>query len=120
MTASSYQVERLLERLRQAREWLPWPAYRRWSGQDPVHMSPAAEEAVARMPSHPPGAGRPPSLASVRDGRRYAPVVEEERERRAGSFMAPPYPEPPLPGRIPKLPRAAAPRRRPRPAGEAD
>lgn len=119
MTASSYQMERLLDRLRRVREWLPRPAYRRWGGMDPVRTSPAAEEAAEAVHPSAPAAPRAPSLAAVREGRRYAPAVEEERERRAGSFMEPP-PEAPLPRPIPKLPRTATPRRRPRPAGEAD
>lgn len=120
MTASSFQMERLLDRLRQAREWLPWPAYRSRRVSDPVRMSPAAEQAAESLRAQGVSAPAPLSMAAVRDLRQYAPAVEEERERRAGSFMEPPFPETPPPGHIPKRPRTAAPRRRPRPAGDAD
>jgi hypothetical protein len=120
MPVSSYQVERLLDRLRRLGGWATWPAYRRWRGADPVRLSRAAHAAQPEPTPDPPLAPRPvpplaprpvPPLAAVRDGRRYPPVVEQERERRAGSFMEPPYPDPPPPGHIPKLGRAP---RRPR------
>lgn len=104
---SSYQMERLLDRLRRLRDWLPWPAGRRWAGADPVRLSAAARERAA--PAAPPGG--PPSVEAVRDRTAYPPRVEAERERRAGSFMEPPYPDEPLP-EIPKVERAT-PRRRP-------
>lgn len=110
MPVSSYQVERLLDRLRRLGGWVPWPAYRRWRGADPVRLSRAAHAAQPE-PEPALAPGPVPPLAAVRDGRRYPPVVEQERERRAGSFMEPPYPDPPPPGHIPKLGRAP---RRPR------
>jgi hypothetical protein len=119
MAHSSYQVERLIDRLRRLSDWLTWPAYRRWRGEDPVRVSRAAREAAP--PSAPPRAEWP-SLAAVRDWRRYPPQVEAERERRAGTFMRPPYvpftEEAPAP-RIPRLERETR-RRRPRAMADAD
>jgi hypothetical protein len=127
MTPSSYQVERLLEHLRRLGDWLAWPAFPRVGGGDPVRMSRAGVRAAREAEPVPPAARRgprPPSLAAVRDAQRYAPVVEAERERRAGSFMRPPYPDEPPPTRIPKLAAQAAPkagrRRKPRRVNEAD
>ncbi len=96
MRYSSYQIERLLERLRQ---WLGQPAPRRW--HDPVRVSRRGATAAARLErTEPP----PPlaSLAAVRDRQRRPPAVEYEQERRAGSFLEPPYPETPAP----PIPRA--------------
>jgi hypothetical protein len=123
MAHSSYQVERLLDRLRRARDWLPWPTYRRWGAADSVRVSAAAERAVQEAAQAPAAlvvaTPRPPSLAAVRDARRFAPVVEEERERRAGSFMRPPYPDEPPPPHIPRLDGRPGRRLRPRPVGRA-
>ncbi|HKI99374.1 MAG TPA: hypothetical protein VKB51_12955 [bacterium] len=123
MIYSSYQVERLLERLRRARGWLPWPAYQRWGGMDPVRMSRAAAQAGRDAEAAGPVAVpplRPPALAAVRDARRFAPLVEAERERRAGSFMRPPYPDESPAPHIPKIERKTAPRKNPRRLVEAD
>ena len=126
MTQSSYQVQRLLARLRRLGRWLTWPAHRPWAGVDAVQTTAAAKQAAhaaADAVAERGGSGRSavlPSVAAVRDPDRYEAVVEAERERRAGSFMQPPYP-PDLPAeRIPKLPRTAAPRPRPRVLGEGD
>jgi hypothetical protein len=121
MIYSSYQVERLIDRLRQLGDWLPWPAYQRWRGMDRVRIRRAAAEAARAARGEPGGPRRraPPSVAAVRAGRRYAPLVEEEQERRAGSFMQPPYPDDAPAQRIPRVSREAR-RRRSAPVGEGD
>lgn len=122
MIYSSYQVERLIDRLRRLSDWLPWPAYRRWRGAERVRIRRVAAEAAeaargVRAGAAPPAAGPPPSVAAVRAGRRYPPLVEEERERRAGSFMRPPYPDASPSPHIPRTPRGKR-RRRPRAMAE--
>lgn len=122
MSQSSYQVERLIEHLRRLGDWLSWPAYRRWRGEDPVRLSRAARQST---PAAGGGAVRarssaPATLEGVRELRRYAPEVEAERERRAGMFMEPPYPDEPPPSHIPKLERVVRRRARARPVGDAD
>jgi hypothetical protein len=122
MSYSSYQMQRLLERLRILSEWLNGPVYRRWRGEDPVRVSRAGRQSAQAAGSGGPPASSAaaPGLAAVRDPRRLQPLVEEERERRAGSFMQPPYPDEPPPAHIPKAGPRPARRRRPRPVGEGD
>jgi len=78
MSLSTYQLERFLDRLRRFRGWLAHPG----------------ESRLTR-----------PRVDRVREDKTYPPQVENERERRAGSFMNPPYPHPPNSPRIPKLRR---------------
>ncbi len=121
MIYSSYQVERLIDRLRRVSDWLPWPAYGRWRGADRVRIRRAAAEAerAARGGAAAPAPGPVPSVAAVRAARLYPPLVEEEQERRAGSFMHPPYPDPPPGPHIPRMPGGKR-RRRPRLMAEGD
>lgn len=120
MAYSSYQVERVIERLRQLRDWLPWPAHRRWRGEDPVRVSAAARRAAdAAREERGAGPVPPPAVEAVRERHRYPPAVERERERRAGSFMEPPYPDEPLPP-IPRRGHWQPRRRTARPLTEGD
>lgn len=100
MTTSGYQVQRLIARLR---DWLGAEQSAQPAPPDPVRLSGAGRREAAS------GGGRPPS--AVRSGlweqQERPPAVERERERRAGSFMRPPYPDPPSPSHIPKLRKAA-------------
>jgi hypothetical protein len=123
MLYSSYQVERLLEHLRRFSRWLAWPAHKPWNGGDPVHVSRAAHPSdrdEQAAPAGRPAGALPPMLDTVRDARRFAPVVEQERERRAGSFMQPPYPDEPPASHVPKAGPRPTPRRRARTVGEGD
>lgn len=100
MGFSSYQIGRLLAH------------FRLWRGlncidtaNDPVAVS---AEATARSGSAAvPPVPRGGSPAHVADRRVYPPIVEEELERRAGSFMDPKYPEQSPSSRIPRVPAKA-------------
>lgn len=122
MGTSSFQIERLIDRLRRLGRWLGWPAPGPRAESDPVQAGTAARTAArlrALREELTGRGGRPPqpSLNAVREDERYPPRTESERERRAGSFMRPPYtPEPAPP--IPKAP--AKPVRRPRTRPLAD
>ena len=120
MRYSSYQMERLLDRLRTLSDWLSGPSYKRWRGSDSVRISRAAR-ASSQPPSRNAARAGPmqgSAAATVGDDRRFVPVVEAERERRAGSFMRPPYPDEPGPT-IPKVERAES-RRLARTVAEGD
>ena len=104
MNYSTYQMQRLIGRLRRMGRWLAWPAWPVDLGPDAVRASAAARAAAGDTAT----AGRaaaPPAVGAVRAQAQHDPRVELERERRAGSFMQPPYaPDPPAPP-IPKRPR---------------
>lgn len=119
MPFSSYQVERLIQRLRRRRGWLPGRTPRPVE-RDRVRLSPRARH---------PGEGTQQPTAPVdprlvEAGPAEPPVVSTELERRAGLFMQPPCPPPQAPPRVFRLLR----RRGPRPSlgehvrgrGEAD
>lgn len=133
MAFSSYQVERLISHLKR---WITGPFPGRSHVPDPVRTTPTrprngAPEGVAGDPPSSPGggagragAGRGGGLKAIAETRQYPAVVEAERERRAGIFMDPPYPESPeqigIP-RIPKLKRDVQPKwRTGAPLGDAD
>ena len=91
MAFSSYQIERLIRRLRR---WIAGPFPGRAHAPDPVRTTPgSAREAPTLPPPSGGGAGRGGGLKAIAESRQYGTVVEAERERRAGSFMDPPYPE---------------------------
>ena len=99
MEVSTYQMERLLRRLTR---WVHWPARRTQSGED--RYSPSGE-VRERSQAKPPPRLRPTASAAPEPTPR-PPVVAEELERRAGSFMKPPYPQPPRPSHVPRLRKA--------------
>jgi hypothetical protein len=90
MPVSTYQLARLLAQFRQ------------WRG---VVRHPAAVDTVTLTDAPHPPTGPPVRRRTVEiiDDAPHAPVVAEELERRAGSFMNPAYPDPPPPSHIPKL-----------------
>lgn len=111
MSFSSYQVEQLISRFKR---WLAGPFPKRVHNADRVSLTPAAGEESGGSARHRggAGAGRLSVVRAIAEKRPFPPGVEAERERRAGSFMHPPYPESPeeigiLP--IPKLRRKAPP-----------
>lgn len=137
MAFSSYQIERVIRRLRR---WIVGPFPGRSHAPDPVRGTPVAARDGARegaaddpLSSRPGGAGHSGTghsgtghsggLKAIAETREYPPVVQAERERRAGSFLHPPYPETPeqigLP-RIPKLKREVPPNARTASLGDAD
>ena len=108
MAFSSYQIERLIDRLRR---WITGPFPESSRNSDPVRFTQGGTEqgriSDRATVSH---TGRSQSVRrsgvrAIAEGNPYPPLVEEERERRAGSFMTPPYPENPPPSHIPKLHR---------------
>ena len=111
MAVSSYQVQRLMSRLRRLRGLEAVPegagAPRGMAEMDRVHLSErarlqAAEAAASlRLPS-----GAPVSVVTIVDDTPLAPETLRELERRAGSFMRPPLL--PAAGR-PLFPRARRP-----------
>ena len=117
MRYSTYQAERLLDRLRGWCTWLVWPAHTRWRGADPVRLSRDARQGAPAAPP-PPRAAGPASLTALREREPLDVDVEAERERRAGSFLEPPYPDERPPSRIPKRGPLPAPRPLPRRIGE--
>jgi len=125
MGYSSFQMERLLARVRRATGWLNWPAHRRWEGADRVQVSREAEAQAAAVAAENARAAEAQALPTqavpgdVRDRTTRPALVEQERERRAGSFMEPPYPAEPPADRVPKRPRGAG-RRPARPLAEGD
>lgn len=90
MAVSTYQLARLLAQ------------FRRWRG---VERRAAVVDTVTLTDTPRPPAGQPVRRRTVEiiDDAPHAPVVAEELERRAGSFMNPTYPDPPPPSHIPKL-----------------
>jgi len=106
MPLTGFQVERVLERLRALRRRALGDGPPR-TPTDPVRVSPEAEQraeqaAPAPTPPSAHGQGLP---VDVRDEAPRDPVVTYELERRAGSFMMPPYVPRPRPASIPRLPR---------------
>ena len=103
MTLSSYQIERLLQRLKRV---IGWPSASVPSERDRVQVSRVTRQHLKTR-------GGPQGQASkvarvgggLREQSKRHPVIEAERERRAGSFMEPPYPQEPPPNRIPRLRR---------------
>ena len=95
MPASSYQMEWLLHRLRR---WMGYPVTGPQGAGDRLSVSGAS-----RAKGH--GLQPPPRRRgeAVRDAHLRPPPVEDELERRAGSFMRPPYPQPPLASKVPLL-----------------
>lgn len=105
MAFSSYQIERLISRLRR---WIAGPFPGRSHAPDPVRTTPGVGRgggADDPLSSRRPGAGRGGGLKAIAETRQYGAVVEAERERRAGSFMDPPYPESPEQIGIPRIPK---------------
>lgn len=121
MGFSSYQIERVIERLRRWRGWITEARYVFPLVPDRLRVSgEGAEKAKSADPR--PRAPNLPSVAKVVEGEGYPPRVEEERERRAGSFLNPPNRGSPLP-LIPKLQRSEeeeAPREDAKMIGEGD
>lgn len=121
MNASSYQIERLLRRLQ---AWLGGPERGASVAPERVVLTPEAR-AQAQPGEEPAGPApgpeeAPVSPADLADRRAHPPVVEEELERRAGTFMEPPYPETPPGSRVPKLARERSPREPARPVTQGD
>ncbi len=104
MGFSSYQIERVIERLRRWRGWIREAKYVFPLVPDHLRVS---EEGAGKAKSADPRPRAPnlPSVSNVVGGEGYPPRVEEERERRAGSFLNPPKRGSPLP-LIPKLRRS--------------
>lgn len=105
MAISSYQIGRLLSRLR---EWHHGP--RRLAAL-PERVSLSADGAMhldSRSPSSHTfdevlqAAGGAPTAHHVSEAKSYPGPVDYELERRAGSFMNPPYPSFGPPSSIPK------------------
>ena len=86
MAFSSYQIERLISRLRR---WIAGPFPGRTHSPDSVSTTPGGSGGMAPGPRAGPGGG----LKAIAETGQYGAVVEAERERRSGSFMDPPYPE---------------------------
>lgn len=120
MAATSYQMERLLDRLRRLRGWFAGSAHRPSARADPVQVTPLAWKRARAVAGPPAGRPRQGGIAGVAEPGRYPPLVEAERERRAGSFMRPPYPDQPPASHIPRLQRVARKRPTRRPLAEAD
>jgi hypothetical protein len=116
MAHSSYQVQRLMERLQRARAGDAAAAPPQEAGGlevDRVRLSERARAqaaAVAGMLRLP--AGTPVSPATIVDDAPLPAAIRIELERRAGSFMRPPLP----PSERIVIPRAR--RARPEPEGE--
>ena len=96
MEVSTYQMERLLQRLSR---WVHWPARRTNNGED--RYSPSGEAHDRRQTKPLPRLR--PSVSAAPEPPPRPPLVAEELERRAGSFMKPPYPQPPKPSHVPRL-----------------
>jgi hypothetical protein len=125
MAFSSYQMERLLDRLRRWRGWFDGTLRGAPLLPERVRLTPAAlERAGARGGAGPassaradgPGVAGGDLLRRVGEQEPYPPEVEAERERRAGSFMNPPYPESGRASSIPRLAPGRKKRRGVRPA----
>jgi len=102
MGVSSYQMERVLSRLA---EWFHWPGVRSPSEGAPLNVSPEARDYAQKLQREQKARGartraQAPSSAERKD---LPPVVTEEIERRAGSFMKPPFPSSPRPSHVPRL-----------------
>jgi hypothetical protein len=109
MGYSTYQVQRLMARLKRERrprseaESEAAPSAAPLPGTDRVRLSELARAQIGaaaevlRLP-----AGTPVSPATIVDDSPLPPAVRSELERRAGSFMRPPLPPP---ARVP-IPRA--------------
>lgn len=82
MPFSTYQIERLLDRLRRWRAFFHWPDTMD-SAIDKVSLSP---ESTDREPPEK-GAITRPSIKEVSESGDYPPAVERELERRAESFL---------------------------------
>ena len=110
MAGSSYQILRLIERLRHARgDSAPHGAEdsAAIAAVDRVRLSEKAREQSAQIASMirlPPGT--PVAVASIVDQESIPLPTRIELERRAGSFMHPP--QQPVPGPVP-IPRARRP-----------
>ena len=107
MSISGYQIGRMLMRLRQWHQGpkrSPAPSDRvvlSHAGESQSLTRPAAGAAfsdVLRQVARP----IPPAVAEQRN---HPAVVNEELERRAGSFMVPPYLPQPAVSRIPRIKR---------------
>ena len=104
MGFSSYQIERIIERLRRWRGWIREARYVLPLVPDRLGVS---GEGAARAKSAGPRARAAflPGIGNVVAGEGYPPRTEEERERRAGSFLRPSNRGTVLPS-IPKLRRS--------------
>ena len=101
MDSSGYQIETMLKRFRRLHGlWrlLKGPPA---PGTDQVRFSEEARELAE--PAGPPTEPAPAAPGEVITGRHPDDVVHRELERRAGSFMQPPYEPPGEPPRLPKL-----------------
>ncbi|MDH4248756.1 MAG: hypothetical protein OEW39_13175 [Deltaproteobacteria bacterium] len=96
MLVSSFQMERVLHRLAR---WIGWPRGSAPRGGDPVTKSAGV---LLRAPGKIPPRLKHGPITPKRMGGRH-PAVLEEVERRAGSFMEPPYPPSPRPSHVPRL-----------------
>ena len=116
MGYSSFQVQRLMTRLRRARQaaqTAPAAAPEQSAsapGPDLVRLSRLAQAQAAETAEEirlPPGA--PVTTASIVDREPVPLPTRIELERRAGSFMRPPHPPSPGPLPIPRARRAITP-----------
>ncbi len=109
---SGYQVEWLIN---QRRRWLGLVRMveRGWrSLGDRVELSIEGSEQARRLPGRPPRLVKVPRSrtgdvgpADLAERESRGPVVDYELERRAGSFLRPPYPSFPSPAKIPRVRR---------------
>ena len=102
MGVSTYQMERVLSRLA---EWFHWPGVRSSNEGAPLNVSPEARAYAQNLQGEPKAQGirTRPRVPSSTAGKDLPPVVTEEIERRAGSFMKPPFPTSPRPSHVPRL-----------------
>jgi hypothetical protein len=110
MATSSYQVQRMVSRLRRARQSaaraLGVAPDAASAGADRVQLSlRAREQAAAAADSLRLPAGTPVSPATIVDDAPLPLPVRIELERRAGSFMRPPLAPAPSPAAIPRVRR---------------
>ncbi len=108
MTVSSYQVELLVRRFRRWMDWAAGPLPAPPDQEEAVELSDTGRAWAQESSTVTPRQGSGPDVSNpalVADRRVRAPAVEAELERRAGSFLRPPLPNPPEHNPIPRLRR---------------
>lgn len=100
MNYSSYQIEILVTRFQRLRGL--WRSLGRPAGKgDRVHLT--EEGQALSRPGALPAAPPPADLRDVRDEEPRPELVEREMERRAGSFLQPPFVPQGAPRKFPKV-----------------
>ncbi|MDH5751606.1 MAG: hypothetical protein OEZ59_04245 [Deltaproteobacteria bacterium] len=97
MTMSTYQMDRLLQRLRR---WFAWP---QGGGSGEIDKVVISGSGNRNRQDRSAGSGPARAASEVKETGQRHQSVEAELERRAGSFMKPPYPGSPPSSRIPRL-----------------